>query len=293
MTTDTIQNCIDNQFGYNSRRNIFCDNNDTDWFTSETEQSITAIRNAGYSANISETLADRAVKQFCKVNQYYSFSGENIQKLIEVYDNLISSVCNTELPISTIAFNHKSNLKTWLAESNPFATKLYDKEQYTIQEVACYEYSALLQLDVLNIDINTIAEPVLDIGCGESGNLVNYLRKCGIEAYGIDRLVNNCEYLTGANWFEYDISVGKWGTVVSNLGFSNHFKHHHLRSDGDFTGYARRYMDILRSLKPGGSFCYAPDLPFIEIYLDRSEYHIERKDVTGKEFKSVKITRLR
>lgn len=62
----------------------------------------------------------------------------------------------------------------------------------------------------------------------------------------------------------------KWGTIVSNLGFSNHFNHHNLREDGNFIKYAKTYMNILYSLKPGECFHYAPDLPFIEKYLDEN-----------------------
>jgi hypothetical protein len=69
------------------------------------------------------------------------------------------------------------------------------------------------------------------------------------------------------------------GTITSNLGFSNHFNHHHLRKDGHFIEYAKTFMDILNSLKIGGSFYYAPDLPFIEKYLDRVKYRIKTHNI--------------
>jgi hypothetical protein len=51
-----------------------------------------------------------------------------------------------------------------------------------------------------------------------------------------------------------------------------HFLHHHLRCDDSAFVYARTYMRVLRSLKPGGVFAYAPALPFIEELLPASSY---------------------
>jgi hypothetical protein len=83
------------------------------------------------------------------------------------------------------------------------------------------------------------------------------------------------------------------GTITSNLGFSNHFNHHHLRKDGHFIEYAKTFMDILNSLKIGGSFYYAPDLPFIEKYLDRSKFKPGIQKVGNSEVKSIRIKRLK
>ena len=37
------------------------------------------------------------------------------------------------------------------------------------------EYSPGLQIEILQIETTQLKEPVLDIGCGKQGNLVNYL----------------------------------------------------------------------------------------------------------------------
>ena len=60
------------------------------------------------------------------------------------------------------------------------------------------------------------------------------------------------------------------------MAFSNHFLHHHLRRYGHPERYAQRYMHILAALKPGGSFCYTPGLPFIEDLLPSDRYRVER-----------------
>jgi SAM-dependent methyltransferase len=137
-----------------------------------------------------------------------------------------------------------------------------------------------------------LVEPILDIGCGVKGELVRFLREKGFVAYGFDRFVKDTPDLINADWLEFPFEEQQWGTIISNLGFTNHFMHHHLRNDGNFIGYAKRYMEILDALKPGGTFIYAPDLPFIERYLDREKFRITKHDVGQSEIKSVKVKRL-
>jgi len=52
-------------------------------------------------------------------------------------------------------------------------------------------------------------------------------------------------------------------------------------------------MDILNSLKIGGSFHYAPDLPFIERYLDKNKYQLSARNIGGYDFKATVIKRLK
>jgi 2-polyprenyl-3-methyl-5-hydroxy-6-metoxy-1,4-benzoquinol methylase len=44
-----------------------------------------------------------------------------------------------------------------------------------------------LQLDILQINIKQLMQPILDIGCGTKGHLVIYFEHQGLEVYGIDR----------------------------------------------------------------------------------------------------------
>ena len=78
------------------------------------------------------------------------------------------------------------------------------------------------------------------------------------------------------DWLEYDYGEEKWGTIISNLSFSNHFNHHNLRENGNYIEYGKTYMNILYSLKIDGSFHYAPDLPFIEKYLDGNQFELKK-----------------
>ena len=68
--------------------------------------------------------------------------------------------------------------------------------------------------------------------------------------------------------------------MISHLGLSLHFLRHHL-VDGPAAetlalAHARAYMRILTSLRPGGSFAYAPALSSVEELLPASDYRCER-----------------
>lgn len=143
------------------------------------------------------------------------------------------------------------------------------------REVVSSEYTPELQLGLLGLDVATLQGPVLDIGCGTKASLVLALRARGIVAEGIDRDADPA-LATVADWLRYDYGVDRWGTVISHLGFSLHLLHHHLAGRSAAFGYAEVYMQVLRSLRPGGLFAYAPGLPFLERLLPRATYECTR-----------------
>ena len=106
---------------------------------------------------------------------------------------------------------------------------------------------------------------------------MTYLKDLGLDIIGIDRFASECHYCFKTDWLEYNYGISRWGSIISNMSFSNHFVHHHHREDGNFIAYARKYMEILNSLKPGGSFFYAPSLPFIEKYLDLNTFSVRKR----------------
>lgn len=294
---NNFQNNIDHQLAYNEGKNLFYQGIlQSLRFSPET---IKAIDRYGEFGDDSERLlvdysTNRALEEFCKVNQYYTFDKQAREALHAIYTDLFANLKNREIPVETIAEKHYEKLINWLASTNAFAEKVYtSKEHENIEPVFCSEYSPELQVEMLQLDVSRMMEPVLDIGCGKGGNLVLHLRSCGIETYGFDRFAFTKAFLTHSDWFEYEFKPEQWGTIVSNLGFSNHFKHHHLRSDGNFIGYAKKYMEILNALKVGGSFHYAPDLPFVEQYLDNTKYQVTRQNVGTYGFKSTIITRMK
>lgn len=287
---------IDQQIEFNKGKNILLDENDLSLkFVDDTINAILKIKDIRDDSEkiLIDYAVDKALEEFCRMNQYYTFNSSAKNELRIIYSDLFSSIKTNENTIETISKNHYKCLKQWLLKTNPFAEKIYTHADLDIKPVACSEYSVELQMTVLKIDLKTIMEPVLDIGCGKQGHFVNYLCKQGIEAKGIDRFSISGSNLTNDDWLEYNYGMNIWGTVISHLGFSNHFKHHHLREDGNYIEYAKKYMQILKSLKRGGRFHYAPDVPFIELHLDNSQFQIERHEIGESDFQTTVITRLK
>lgn len=292
----THQDNIDKQFEYNQGKNLFYNGIlNSLKFSPETWNAIEKIEliDADSENMLIDYLTNRAVQEFCSINQFYTFDKQSLQTLRSLYVALFSNIKHRDCSIDSIAEMHYDNLKKWLRQTNTFAEKIYASKGETIESVVCSEYSPELQFEILQIDIDQITEPVLDIGCGEHGNMVLYLRKKGIDASGFDRFVNDNDALSVSDWFEYHFEKNKWGTIISNLGFSNHFLHHHFRNDGNYIDYAKKYMDILSSLKVGGHFHYAPDLPFVEQHLDKDKYQLSKHGIGDSDFKSTTIKRLK
>jgi hypothetical protein len=287
---------IDRQIESNHGKNLFYEGkNKTLSFIPETFEAIRRIGKIDKDSEnlLTDYITNRVLQEFCRINQYYTFDKQAKKDLRNIYSELFSVITENKISHDLISGQHFGNLENWLHKTNSFADSYNFSENEMINPVACSEYSSGLQIEILHIDIDNLLQPVLDIGCGKEGNLVNHLRFNGIEAYGIDRFSENNAFFINSDWSEYDYGVNKWGTIVSNLGFSNHFKHHHSRAaGGNFLDYARKYMEILNSLKSGGSFHYAPDLPFIEMYLDKKKFRLTKSNVGEYDFKAVKIKRL-
>ena len=304
MTTlssdENIKKTVKDQNVFNEENSLFVDEQFKSLKLIEvTESLVEKIQqmDAETEKEMIDFLADEALQEFCRVNQYFAFNAESVIELKAIYSELNQKIrkLNTDASqpeLNAVSHEHYLNLCNWLVHTNAFAGKMYSGDQEYAVPVACSEYPPDLQLSILNIDLKLLIEPVLDIGCGRELNLVNYLRDNGIEAYGIDRFDNDNPYYFKTDWLEYNFDIQKWGGLISNLGFSNHFVHHNQRADGNFRGYANKYMEILNSLKTGGSFYYAPDLPFIEKHLDKTDYLFTGYTIDGYVFKSSRVTRL-
>jgi hypothetical protein len=285
---------IDKQIEFNKGKNIFLENTGTPLkFRESTISAMSDIKElrAEMEPFIVDYATDKAIEEFCRVNQYYSFNSQARNDLREIYYELFSTIKAGNQPPEAISTRHYRKIKEWLQQTNPFAEKIYTTAASGIEPVPCFEYSPELQLNILNINLDTLMEPVLDIGCGKQGNLVRFLQQKNIAAFGLDRFSFDNQNLISADWLEYRYESKKWGTIISNLGFSNHFKHHHQREDGNYIEYARKYMEILNSLKSGGCFYYAPDLPFIEKFLNDAQFRVEKFQIENYHFKAVRITR--
>ncbi|MDO1450252.1 hypothetical protein Q0590_28485 [Rhodocytophaga aerolata] len=243
-------------------------------------------------------LTDKAIKSLCQANQFYYLNSFDRSALRKVYNRLLTEIKSltaykVEERLQNVATQHYRTLKVWVKNSNPFSKRLYSATQpYLEQEVVCGEYSALTQLQLLDIDVTTLQEPILDIGCGQQAFLVKYLRGLKLKAFGVDRNAVAKDYIFQLDWFEFNLSSRNWGTIISNLGFSNHFQYHHLRANSNYLAYAVRYKEMLQSLERGGAFYYAPDLPFIEQYLDPAKFQLRKVIIKDTTYRATKIVKL-
>ena len=291
---------IKKQISFNSGKNLLANEEVNSLQLIEVTKSLVeTIRtlDADTEKRMIDYLTDESLQEFCRVNQYFSFDSKSVNALKGIYaqlnDNIRAmDVAPNQITLKELSQQHYERLCDWLVQTNAFAGTMYDNSQETVQPVACSEYAPDLQLALLHIELETLQQPILDIGCGRELNLVNYLRDNGFEAYGIDRFENNNPFYTKTDWLEYDYQPNFWGTVISNLGFSNHFVHHNLRVDGNFKVYAQKYMEILASLKTGGSFYYAPNLPFIEKHLDKSKFQYSGFQIEDSEFGASRVVKL-
>jgi hypothetical protein len=286
---------IEQQIEFNQGKNIFLDKLDNFQFSKETLQTIKSLTASQISDknSIINFVTDKSIKEFCRINQYYSFNSEARKELSGIYSKLLDNILTHKLTNDNLAKNHYNSLKNFLIKTNSFAQKVYTNKTENIVPVPCSEYNAELQMDVLHINLEQIIQPVLDIGCGSKGNLVHYLSSKGVEAYGIDRFSFSEHNLMTCDWLEFNYEPKKWGTIISHLGFSNHFNHHNIRIDGNYLEYAKAYKKILSSLKVNGQFHYAPDLPFIEKYIDSNEYLISRYGIVSLNKNAIVIKRLK
>jgi hypothetical protein len=291
-----LKEYIDLQIESNRSKNLFHKEiNETMKFTKSTLNAILNLEKITPS-NLNlliDYTTEKVLQEFCRVNQYFSFQEKEKSSLKIIYWNLYQSLVEKRNPIDIISQTHYENLKHWIEKTNPFSREIYQEKESVIESVVCSEYSSFLQKDILHLNNTHLLEPILDIGCGKAGNLVKNLRENEFEAYGIERFTSDSPYIKKEDWLGFNYGIEKWGTIVSNLGFSNHFIHNHLREDGSFIEYANKYMEILKSLKIGGSFHYAPDLPFIEKYLDEKSFLITKYNIENLSFKTTIIKRLK
>jgi len=297
---------ITEQLALNARSNLFCDPASSAFrFLPDTKDFLTENRalldylSPGEVENLVQFTTERVLAQLYQINQYYSFNQKNIKELKNIYHALFQSFLKisnfpTNEELEELASAHYLRLQSWLKNTNQFAEKIFKPEEpYLQKNIICAEYAPEIQIELLSIDLQGIKEPILDLGCGSKAELVLYLRRLGLEAYGIDRAAKSQDFVTKTDWFDFTFEPKYWGTIISNLGFSNQFVHHHHRPDGNFTDYARKYMEILHSLQLGGAFYYAPDLPFIEMYLETNQFKIEKKGVAQTRNFAVKLLKIK
>lgn len=219
---------------------------------------------------------NRFVAECVQNNQYVSLSNKTIQRVNELYRELaitlraLSRDQQSREMIRTIVTAHRDNLITALEENE------YDDMVPQVL-IPCAEYSANFQFDLLRLTDLPLLEPILDIGCGAAGSLCALLRRRGLrEVYGLDQYVSNRSFIQCGNWLEYSFQKNIWGTLIAHMSFTNHFRRTLIQEEPQQVIYRKKYLEILDSLRPGGTFVYTPVLPDIEETLDGSRFTVTR-----------------
>ena len=218
----------------------------------------------------SGTLYNYFVNECVQKNQYLTLTQNDYKKVMNIYKNLISNlkVINdndkNEIQILTIIRQHRKSL----------IELLMTKDEIDEVIVPCSEYSYRLQEKILHINLNDICEPIIDIGCGKKASLVKDLIKKGKDAFGIDQYISSEKKILNENWFDFVFIPRKWGTIISHMAFTNHFRRNITYKTNDMGKYEQKYFEILESLKVGGKFIYCPRIPEIEKMINTSKYSI-------------------
>lgn len=291
---NNLKESIRFQITHNKGRNFFVDHSfDTLTFTDDTIKKIQEYKDLGEEVRneLIEFALDSAIKEFCRINQFFNIEGEAKTQLRHVYKILLERIIRKEFELEELQKQHYANLKNWFLNHFPYVEQLYCNKAEYIEPLVCAEYTPELQLKIFNIDISQLMEPVLDIGAGENANLVKYLRAHGIESYGIERFATKSHFVETLDWLKYKFIPDYWGTIISHLAFSNHFIYAYQLKVEDWKQYSIQYASILKSLKPKGCFYYSPELPFIEEHLNKSLFNITKTPIANTVSHAVCILR--
>lgn len=225
-------------------------------------------------SELSHSLAARFSQYVRRHNQYLEVTLEHQGLLASEYESLLAELQRIlrshvgpevmAAGVHRLLASHHRRLEALVRGLWPGPSSA---EAFVDSEPVCEEYSPDLQLAVLGIHPSDLSEPVLDVGCGTEGALVHHLREQGVDAMGIDLSATGEPPLVQADWMTFAFGESRWGSVIAHLSFTNHFVLQDRVSEEHAERYALVYMKILRSLRDGGAFYYAPGVPFIEQHL--------------------------
>jgi hypothetical protein len=292
-----IENSIKQQLEANRSKNLLYENVEQSMeidpgFLAALEELLNSSRGENKPENISPEViafaAQALLKKLYSVNQYLSVSDEKVGELKEIYRQTWLTMLKTGNVRTVLRQVHYPALASWVAALYPKEFRKRLKYSPEVGHVVYEEYSAKLQIELLQMDVAELKQPVLDIGCGSQANLVRHLRSLGIEAFGFDRQLEIYEpYLEQGDWFEYPFEVGKWGSIVSNMAFSNHLNYAYRHDVAQLEQYLLKMKDIIEALAAGGSFYYAPALPFVEDHLAPERFKVECEQPADNLFVSI------
>lgn len=276
----SLINITNEQFAIHKNSNIFCKDKSLN-FSNETNLQISLLRNNLKEMSMKEIeqlskhYRNTFVKCFCNVNQYSHFTKKEEEDIEKIYQYLLSDLMCLDKSLKDVEQAHYQRINTFIKSTNIHIYQLNHNHDELAKNFICEQYSASFLKKLLNLEIIDIQEPILDIGCGQDGKLVQYLQEQGLNAYGFDRFAQ-ANHIYKGDWFTFSYGQKKWGLIISNLSFSSHFLYHHNHRELIANHYAKTYMKILLSLKNGGMWIYAPSIPFFEELLPEEQYKIKR-----------------
>ena len=235
----------------------------------------------------SALLTDRFVRWLLRRNQFLPLDPRTRRRIQDAYDRGFLRALRlgehaTRRNLSGVLEDHGNALRSLVTDITGGAPR----------DVVSAEYSPATQLAVLGLTMASVRGPVLDLGSGEHALLVHHLRSAGLEAHGIDRLADGA---MRADWLTFDPGRNRWATITAHHSFTLHFHHHHHRVDAGDTAaaYAEAFMRYLFALEIGGTFAYAPALPFFEALLPPDRWRVRPTAQTfdGVTTTSTRITR--
>jgi hypothetical protein len=220
------------------------------------------------------------LKRLYFVNQFLQIDEQKKHTLESIYLHTWQRIVETKDIQPALKEYHYPELTNWIASLYPPSFLEPLREGPTIGQIVCEEYSPHVQIDLLRLDVRALKQPLLDIGCGSTAGLTRYLRTLGIQAYGIDRHIEKKEtYLQQTSWMDYEFKPDTWGTIISNMAFTNHLLYVKNHDRAQLKLYLQKFKQIIESLMVGGRVHYAPNVSFIEERLDVSRYRAERFEV--------------
>lgn len=219
----------------------------------------------------SGTLYNYFVTECIMNNQYLELSKNEYSRILSIYIELVQKLrgiangSRSKTQVRTIVKEHRTKLIELLSE----------KAEKIDVIVPCAEYTNGFQQKILRLDSDSLMQPVLDIGCGRKASLIKDLRKKGIKAFGFDQYISKEAYILCDNWLEYKFEPNSWGTIISHMSFTNHYRRCITYKSKDQSKYETKFFEILESLKKGGSFIYCPSLPEVEKYVDKEKFEVK------------------
>ena len=247
----------------------------------------------GFNAeDLAAEAADWLIERIQSVNQYIQVDGQSRDILVGIYLDSWKRLAMSRDIEQTLRTRHYPKIRKFLEDLYPGELREALRSAKEVGQVPSSEYSAELQVRLLRIDPSRTRQPILDLGCGRSAHLVRRLRAENLDARGIDRRVgSSADFLTDADWFDFDIGHSRWGTIIAHMSFTNHIVYCQRHDAGSLVRYVRRYAEILDALRPGGSFLYTPGVQIVEDEVDSQRFELSSWAVSGR-ITATRITKL-